>query len=350
MFLRNFWYVAASDSEVQKKPLGRMILGEPIVLFRTEDGTPVAFEDRCPHRRLPLSMGKLVDDVLQCHYHGLRFDRTGKCVRVPGQDLIPPSARVKTYPVVERYRWLWIWMGDPALANPDEITDFHWLQDPNWGAKGAYLHVKANWQLVVDNLLDLTHLAFVHESTIGNAAVAENAAVKVTRKPNNVVVTRWMIDTPPPPTFVKVAGFKTNVDRWQIIDFTPPAFLRLDIGACPTGTGAPEGHRQGGINMRNLNAITPETETTSHYFWGQAHDFDVNNTETTEKIFQQIQTAFLEDVEVFTAQQRSIDLQPDAPQVDINADTGGIQARRIIDRLREEERTAATRTTAAAAE
>jgi vanillate O-demethylase monooxygenase subunit len=349
MFLRNFWYVAASASEVQNKPLGRMILGEPIVLFRSENGTPVAFEDRCPHRRLPLSMGKLVDDVLQCHYHGLRFDRTGKCVRVPGQDLIPPSARVKTYPVMERYRWLWIWMGDPALANPDEITDFHWLQHPNWGAKGAYLHVKANWQLVVDNLLDLTHLAFVHESTIGNAAVAENAAVKVTRKPNNVVVTRWMIDTPPPPTFVKVAGFKTNVDRWQIIDFTPPAFLRLDIGACPTGTGAPEGNRQGGINMRNLNAITPETETTSHYFWGQAHDFDVNNAETTEKIFQQIQTAFLEDVEVFTAQQRSIDLQPDAPQVDINADTGGIQARRIIDRLRAEE-SAASMSTAAAAE
>jgi phenylpropionate dioxygenase-like ring-hydroxylating dioxygenase large terminal subunit len=350
MFLRNFWYVAASASEVQTKPLGRMILGEPVALFRTEDGAPVAFEDRCPHRRLPLSMGKLVDNVLQCHYHGLRFDRTGRCVRVPGQDLIPPSARVKTYPVVERYRWLWIWMGDPALANPDEITDFHWMQDPNWGAKGSYLHVKANWQLVVDNLLDLTHLAFVHESTIGNAAVAENAAVKVTRQPNNVVVTRWMIDTPPPPTFVKVAGFKTNVDRWQIIDFTPPAFLRLDIGACPTGTGAPEGRRQGGINMRNLNAITPETETTSHYFWGQAHDFDVNNAETTEKIFQQIQTAFLEDVEVFTAQQRSIDLQPDSPQVDINADTGGIQARRVIDRLREEERAVATRSTAAAAE
>lgn len=350
MFLRNFWYVAASESEVQNKPFGRVILGEPIVLFRTEDGSPVAFEDRCPHRRLPLSMGKLVDDALQCHYHGLRFDRTGKCVRVPGQDLIPPSARVKTYPVVERYRWLWIWMGDPALADPNQITDFHWQQDPSWGAKTSYLHVKANWQLVVDNLLDLTHLAFVHESTIGNAAVAENAAVKVTRKPNNVVVTRWMIDTPPPPTFVKVAGFKTNVDRWQIIDFTPPAFLRLDIGACPTGTGAPEGNRVGGINMRNLNAITPETETTAHYFWGQAHDFDVNNAETTEKIFQQIQTAFLEDVEVFTAQQRSIDLQPDSPQVDINADTGGIQARRIIDRLREEERAAATGSTAAAAE
>jgi phenylpropionate dioxygenase-like ring-hydroxylating dioxygenase large terminal subunit len=160
MFLRNYWYVAASDDEVGRKPLRRILLGEPVVLFRTEDGTPVAFEDRCAHRHLPLSMGKLVGDTLQCHYHGLRYDMTGTCVRVPGQDLIPPSARVKTYPVVQRYHWVWIWMGDPALADPDTITDYHWLDDPSWGAKVQYLHVQANWKLIVDNLLDLTHLAF----------------------------------------------------------------------------------------------------------------------------------------------------------------------------------------------
>jgi vanillate monooxygenase len=267
MFLKNYWYVAASDQEVKEKPLGRIILGEPIVFFRSQDGALAAFEDRCPHRRLPLSMGKMVGDALQCHYHGLRFDRGGKCVRVPGQDLIPQSARVRTYPVVERYRWIWIWMGDPALADPDKITDFHWLDDPDWGAKASYLHVEANWQLVVDNLLDLTHLAFVHETTIGNMALVEHAAVKVKRAQDNVVVTRWIIDQPAPPTFVKVGGFTSNVDRWQIIDYTPPAFLRLDVGATPTGTGAPEGRRVNGISMRNLNAITPETETTSHYFW-----------------------------------------------------------------------------------
>ena len=206
--------------------------------------------------------------------------------------------------MVERYHWVWIWMGDPALADPAKITDFHWLDDPNWGAKTSYLHVEANWQLVVDNLLDLTHLAFVHETTIGNMALVEHAAVKVQRQEDNVVVTRWIIDQPAPPTFVKVGKFTGNVDRWQIIDYTPPAFLRLDVGATPTGTGAPEGRRVNGIGMRNLNAITPETETTSHYFWGQAHDFDVKNPETTERVFQQIQTAFLEDVAVFTAQQR----------------------------------------------
>ncbi len=337
MFLRNYWYVAGYDHEITRKPLARMILGEPIVLFRKEDGTSVALEDRCVHRHLPLSMGKLVGDILQCHYHGLRYDCSGQCVQVPGQNTVPPGASVKSYPVVERYHWLWIWMGDPALADPDKIADFHWLDDPNWGAKGQYLHVKSNWQLIVDNLLDLTHLAFVHETTIGNSALVDNAAVKVTRAPNNVVVTRWIIDAPAPPTFVRAGNFTGPVDRWQIIDFVPPAFLRLDVGCCPTGTGAPEGNRVGGITMRNLNAITPETESTSHYFWGQAHDWDVNNKTLTDMLVKEITTAFLEDVAVFEAQQRTMTILPNAPQVDINADSGVIQARRILDRIHQEE-------------
>jgi phenylpropionate dioxygenase-like ring-hydroxylating dioxygenase large terminal subunit len=337
MFLRNHWYVAASASEIGRTPFGRTILGEPVVLYRTETGRCVAFEDRCAHRHLPLSMGKLVGDALQCRYHGLRFGPDGQCVKIPGQDKIPSSAKIKVYPVVERYKWLWIWMGEPALADPATITDFHWLDDPNWGAKGSYLHVKANWQLIDDNLLDLTHLAFVHETTIGNAALAEHATVKVTRTSDNVVMTRWIINQDPPPTFKKVGGFAGKVDRWQIIDFTPPAFLRLDVGATPTGTGAPEGRRVGGITMRNLNAITPETDTASHYFWAQAHDFDVKNSETTNKIFAEIERAFFEDVDVLAAQQRNLDLAPNRPQVDISADAGLIQARRILARMYDEE-------------
>jgi len=339
MFLRNAWYVAAIDHEVGRKPLRRIIMNEPIVMYRTEAGLPVALEDRCVHRHLPLSMGRLDGDILECLYHGLCYDTKGACVTVPGQQAVPPGARIKAYPMVERYHWVWIWMGDPALADPATITDFHWLDDPNWGAMTRYLHVKGNWQLVVDNLLDLTHLAFVHTTTIGNRALV-NAKVKVDRTPNDVTVTRWTIDAPAAPTFVKAGGFTTNVDRWQIVQFTPPSFVRLDVGATPTGTGAPQGQRVGGITMRNLNAITPETEKTSHYFWGQAHDFDVRNAELTQKIFEQIQMAFHEDVAVFTAQQRNLDLIPDPPQIDINADTGVIQARRILDRLHTEEQAA----------
>jgi len=338
MLLKNSWYVAAWDNELDAKPLGRMILGEPIVLFRSSDGAPVALEDRCPHRRLPLSMGKVVEGgLLQCHYHGLRFGRLGTCVHIPGQKLIPAYVKAKSYPIVERYHWIWIWMGDPTLADPDLIPDYHYLDSPDWGVKGTRFHVKAGWQLIVDNLLDLTHLAFVHESTIGNGAVAENADVKVTRSPNGVLVQRWMIDRPAPPTYVKAGSFTANVDRWQFIDFQPPAFLRLSVGATPTGTGAPQGHFVGGINMRNLNAITPETETTSHYFWAQAHDFDVQNRTLTDMLFEQVQTAFLEDVAVFEAQQRTINLDPSAPEADINADSGALQARRILDRLYQQE-------------
>ena len=148
-------------------------------------------------------------------------------------------------------------------------------------------------------------------------------------------------NAPAPPTVVKAGGFTSHVDRWQIINFAPPAFLRLDVGATPTGTGAPQGKRVGGIGMWNLNLITPETESSSHYFWGQAHNFDIHNPKTTDMIIEQIRTAFQEDVAVFEAQQRNLTLIPNPPQTDINADTGVIQARRILDRLHKEEQAAA---------
>src|SRR5262249_45970134 len=219
--------------------------------------------------------------------------------------------------------------------------------DPHWGAKGEYLHVKGNWQLIVDNLLDLTHLAFVHGTTIGNPALVEQAQVKVQRTDDGVAVTRWIVDAPPPPTFVKAGGLTGHVDRAQITNSTPPAFLRLAAGATPTGTGAPQGKRVGGIGMWNLNAITPETETTSHYFWGQAHNFDIANPKTTEMLVEQIRTAFLEDVAVFEAQQRNLLLIPHPPQTDIKADAGVMEGGGILERLYQEEQAATAQVAAA---
>ena len=106
------------------------------MFFRQEDGTAVALEDKCAHRHAPLSEGKLVGDLIQCPYHGLEYNANGDCVRVPGQSSVPPGCRVRSYPVVERNHWIWLWMGDPALANPDDIEDFHWMDDPEWRAKG----------------------------------------------------------------------------------------------------------------------------------------------------------------------------------------------------------------------
>src|SRR5688572_26583055 len=223
MFLRNFWYVAAWAHEVGEQPLARTFLNEAVILFRKQDGTPVALEDRCCHRHVPLSRGTRIGDTIQCWYHGLVFDASGRCIRVPGQDRVPPAARVKAYPVAERHRWVWIWMGDPALADPALIPDFRWLDHPEWGCKGTTYRVRCHYQLIIDNLLDLTHLAFVHATTIGNPAVVEAAEVHARRGHGDVTVTRWMLDNPPPPTYAKMMnGYSGNVDRWQIIHFQPP--------------------------------------------------------------------------------------------------------------------------------
>lgn len=351
MFMRNAWYVAAWDHEVTgDRPFGRVMLGEPVVLYRMKSGAVVALEDRCCHRHYPLHKATLLDDQLECAYHGFTYDCTGKCVRIPGQATIPETARVKRYPVIERYHWIWVWMGDPALADPAKVVNFHWLDDPGWRAKGTVFHVKAGYELIIENLLDLTHLSFVHQSTIGNSATAEAAKTQTKRTGDDVTVARWMVDTPPPATYVKAGGFLGNVDRWQFINFTPPAFIRLDVGALDTGQGAPqmktsafaaEGALPGGIEMRNLNAITPESEKTCHYFWAQAHNFLLDQPQVTEMLYQQIDTAFRQDWEVFETQQRWIDLDPAARRIDVNGDTGQIQSIRLLrQRIAEEQHAA----------
>ena len=340
MFPRNYWYVAAWDHEVRRQELfRRVICGEPIVFYRREDGRPAALEDRCCHRHMPLSEGKLRGDAIECAYHGLTYDATGSCIRVPSQASVPPNARVRAYPVAERYHWIWIWMGDPALADPDLIEDFHWTDDPAWRAKGERLDLGANYLLLIDNLLDLTHLQFVHPTTLGTEAIAK-APIRTERHGNAVTVTRWILDSPPPPFFQKAGGFASDerIDRWQIITYTPPAFVRLDVGGARAGTGAPEGDRSQGFTMRNLNAITPETATTTHYFWAQAHDFRIDDPTVTELLFRQIHTAFMEDLAVLKAQQMNLEAFDAPPQVDFGQDAGGLQARRIVERILEEER------------
>jgi vanillate O-demethylase monooxygenase subunit len=232
-------------------------------------------------------------------------------------------------------------MGDPALADPNLIEDFHWMDDPHWRAKGERLDLKGNYLLIVENLLDLTHLQFVHPTTLGTQAIAA-APIKTERDDNRVCVTRWMLDHPAPPFFQKAGGFTADerVDRWQIIEYTPPAFVRLDVGCARAGTGARDGDRSHGISMRNLNAITPETETTTHYFWAQAHNFKIDDPSVTELIFRQVHTAFLEDLAVIEAQQDTINAYGERlPQaVDFNQDAGGIQARRIVEAVLAAER------------
>ena len=213
-----------------------------------------------------------------------------------------------SYPVVERYHWIWIWIGDPALADPDAIEDFHWMDDPHWRFAGERLQLDANYILLIENLLDLSHLSYIHATTLGTEKVAQTP-MKAERLNRGVRVTRWVMDSPPPPFFQKAGNIAPDqpVDRWQIIDWTPPAYVRLDVGCAVAGSGAREGDRSRGITMRNLNAITPETARTTHYFWAQAHNFGLDKKWLTDLIFQNVHTAFLEDLAIIGAQQQNID-------------------------------------------
>ena len=333
MFLKNYWYVAAWSNELTTEPLARRFLNEPVVLYRTSANQVVALEDRCCHRQLPLSLGKVIDDQLQCGYHGLLFASDGTCVDVPGQSTMPPGARVHSYPVAERWGWVWIWMGEAVAADEACIPDFHELDDPGWRARGSRIPIECDYRLAVDNLLDLSHLTYVHETTLGNASVVEAAEVKTERHAAGVRVTRWMIDVPAPPMYGKLMEFKTNIDRWQIIDFDPPCFVKLDLGGAPTGTGAFEGNRSKGFERRSLNAITPETDTSVHYFWADAHNFNLDQPAVTDLLYEHVLEAFTEDKAVLEAQQAALNNTPNSAVVDINSDAGGLEARRILDKL-----------------
>ena len=333
-FVRNAWYVAAWQHEVEPgTAFARTILGMPLVLFRTSDGTPVALEDRCCHRQLPLSMGRVRNDRLECGYHGLVFDASGTCVAVPGQSQIPPGAGVTAYPLAERDRFIWVWMGDRARMDPADIPDFSWLDHPDWRAKPSYLYIRCNHQLLIDNLLDLSHLPFVHPTTLGEMGVAETQAT-TERTARGVRTVRWIVDRPPPPMLAKLGGFTTNIDRWQIVDFIAPSAVILDVGGAPTGTGAPEGDRSHGMSNCNLNAITPETETSLHQFWAQAHSARLTMPGITEGMHDQVRTAFLEDIAFLEAQQKRNEAYPDGNRIDINADAAHLQSRRLMDDLR----------------
>lgn len=326
MFLRNQWYVAATAKELGRSLIARTILGEPLILYRTEAGAPVAMEDRCPHRAAPLSRGKLVGDVVQCPYHGMDFGPDGKCMHIPGQTSIPPRLKARTFPMAEKHGWAWIWMGDAAKADPALIHDYHWNDEPGWEPVFGYTHVNAEYRLVVDNLMDLTHETFVHPTSIGQTAVAETP-ISTTMENGKVKVSRIMPDIPAPPLFAKLRGLKT-IDRWQHIYFDLPAHVRIDAGGVPADTK----DRAQGLNWMVQNAMTPETERTTHYFWSISRCFEVGDAAVSSAIHGQITNIFQEDCAILEEQQKRIDNDPlHRPLLATNCDAGGVAARRMID-------------------
>jgi phenylpropionate dioxygenase-like ring-hydroxylating dioxygenase large terminal subunit len=333
MFVRNAWYIAAWGDEIGDTPLARRICNEPIVLFRDRAGSVAALADRCCHRSAPLSLGTVVEGGIQCGYHGLVIDAAGKCVKVPGQRQIPTDATVRSYPLVEKNQFVWIWLGDPALADPASIIDFPYHDDhATWPHKHTMYPIKGNYMLMVDNLMDLTHLGYLHGRTIGgNPSQHVEAEMKTVRTPTGVKFTRWMRNSPPPPSYVKAAGFAGGIDRLQSFEFIAPSTILQWTGATDAGSGRDPDNFE--FKFRLFHGLTPETETSCFYFWSAANGYRQNEPAATELLYGQIAVAFLEDQAMVEAQQARLGEFGEGGLIDIASDVTRMTMRRHVDRL-----------------
>ncbi|MBR0896766.1 aromatic ring-hydroxylating dioxygenase subunit alpha [Bradyrhizobium tropiciagri] len=341
MFIRNNWYIGAWSHEiVPGKLFGRVICDEPILFYRDTTGAVVALEDRCCHRAAPLSLGQLKGDVVQCGYHGLEFDRKGRCVKIPGQGKIPERACVRAYPLQEQDRLVWIWMGDHARESDEAPSRMAWHVDPHFAHKPGLTLVEANHVLISDNLLDLSHVGYVHKRTLGGDPNDHSAAeLKTKRGKDHVKVIRIMRATDPGPFHILNGGFKGKVDRYQIIEFRP-GFVVIDSGMTEAGKLGPDAEvPDDAFNLRKIvfNGITPETEHKTHYFWSASHVHGIDRPEVIESVFRDFNVTFAEDIAFMEGQYNRRRLAPERELFDINSDVGSIQANLIIARRLAEE-------------
>jgi phenylpropionate dioxygenase-like ring-hydroxylating dioxygenase large terminal subunit len=183
MFLRNAWYAAGRSVDFARTLRPVTLLDEAVVVYRTDAGAPVALEDACPHRKLPLSKGELQGDRVICGYHGLTFDRSGRCVAAPTQAAVPSAAKVRSYPAVDKWDLLWLWMGDPAQADARTIVSIDNYANPAWSfAGGGPMDCACNYLYLTDNLLDPSHVSWVHRSSFA-ASGTENTPLEIKTTP-----------------------------------------------------------------------------------------------------------------------------------------------------------------------
>jgi len=339
MFIRNTWYVACTEAELESlgnKPLGRTICNEKMVFFKGPDGHIAAVEDFCPHRGAPLSLGKVCEGKLVCGYHGLEMGCEGKTVHMPGQRVRGFPA-IKAFAVAQRYGFVWVWPGDQTKADQALLPQFEFFDNPAWAYGGGLYHVKADYRLMIDNLMDLTHETYVHATSIGQPEIDETPCT-TTVEGEQVILQRHMSGIQAPPFWqmaMSANGLdpQVKVDRWQICRFTPPSHIMIDVGVSLAGHGGfhapPEVKAYGVV----VDFITPETETSHWYHWGMARQFKPHDAELTNKIREGQGKIFNEDMEMLQLQQANISQWPERKLLLLNIDSGGVQSRRIIDRL-----------------
>jgi len=338
-YLRNAWYVAAwSDDLAEGQLIGRTILKEPIVLFRAANGTVAALQDRCPHRFAPLHMGKVVHgDRVQCPYHGLEFGPSGACLLNPhGTKNIPSRARVRSYPVTEKHKAVWIWMGE-APADPAQVPDFGVLDNvpERHTTKRDRITIRANYELIIDNLLDLSHTSYLHEGILGNADTVESE-ITVEQDGNDVIVARRAVNAAAPGLFAALMpSTPERVDKFTRMRWMPPSNLRLVTGICMPGAKT-----ESGTGYHAIHMLTPETDATTHYFFTAVRfnvltTDDKLNAQIQEKISTTRRFAFEEqDAPVIEAQQEIIANAPDpVDPVILAIDVGPVRYKQILQKL-----------------
>ncbi|MBA2673488.1 aromatic ring-hydroxylating dioxygenase subunit alpha [Ramlibacter sp.] len=342
MFPKNAWYVACTPDEIDGgKPLGRTVCNEKIVFYRGEGGRVAAVEDFCPHRGAPLSLGRVCNGQLVCGYHGLAMGCEGKTISMPGQR-VQGFPTIRAYPAVERHGFVWVWPGDAEQADPAAIHHLEWADRPDWAYGGGLYHVQADYRLMVDNLMDLTHETYVHAGSIGQKEIDE-APVITKADGEHVVTSRFMDNVLAPPFWranLRGAGLPDDqpVDRWQVCRFVPPSHVMIEVGVALAGHGGLQADAKYKASSIVVDFITPETETSMWYFWGMARNFNVADAALTAEIRDGQARVFAEDTQMLEAQQRNLSAHPKRRLLMLNIDAGGVQARRIIDRLAARER------------
>ena len=352
MFPKNAWYVACLPQDIDDKPLGRKVCGESMVFYRGPQGMATALEDFCPHRGAPLSLGSVIDGKLVCGYHGLEMGCDGKTIAMPGQRVRGFPA-VRAFPVIERYGFVWVWPGDAAQADPARLHHLAWAESPDWAYGGGMFHIRCDYRLMIDNLMDLTHETHVHATSIGQKEIDETPTRTVTEG-DEVITSRFMNGIMAPPFWrMALRGAQladdVPVDRWQICRFTPPSHVMIEVGVAHAGHGGHEADPKVKASSIVVDFITPETETSIWYFWGMARNFNPHDRALTAAIREGQGRIFGEDLQMLEAQQRNLLAQPARQLLKLNIDSGGVQSRRVLDRIIAAETAAGAGATPAAA-
>ena len=330
--IKNAWYVAGWSEDFGEDLLARRILDEPILFYRASSGEPVAVLDVCPHKLAPMRLGQRVGDDVQCGYHGLKFNKLGQCVHNPqGNGIIPPNAKLKSYPTVERYSVVWIWMGDPAKADPETIPDFSVLDDPKLKPVKGNHTVESNYMMMVENLLDLGHALFLHANTggMGNLQLTES---KITNEDGAIKDWRLYTDIPTPTLFAKFLT-EERADLWSDIRWSAPSVLLNNAGVAPVGRAR---DKSVAVEQYGTHFLTPETQTTTHYFYCNTRNYALDDP-AGDEAWRTWQKKALKAEDSMVAEA----IQSVVPQADelgvemvvLSTDLSGIRANRILEEM-----------------